>query len=170
MNISIALQLFSVRDDMASDFKGTLQKVKDMGYDGVEFALLEIPLFVSRHFQAVVTPVSALQKGADHSSYALAASCGVQGQAIRLAGYGYRLGMFALYEIGGNIECAAENGGIQGGESGVLCEDETEYGAYFAEIGLVAVISSWLFVWLPFSRSVFAPFGWFLYRNAPVRS
>lgn len=38
MNISIALQLFSVRDDMASDFKGTLQKVKDMGYDGVEFA------------------------------------------------------------------------------------------------------------------------------------
>ncbi len=34
----IALQLFSVRDDMAADFEGTLQKVKAMGYDGVEFA------------------------------------------------------------------------------------------------------------------------------------
>ena len=34
----IALQLFSVRNDMAADFEGTLRKVKDLGYDGVEFA------------------------------------------------------------------------------------------------------------------------------------
>lgn len=34
----VGLQLFSVRDDMAADFEGTLQKVKDMGYDCVEFA------------------------------------------------------------------------------------------------------------------------------------
>lgn len=34
----IALQLYSVRDDMAADFEGTLKKVKDLGYDGVEFA------------------------------------------------------------------------------------------------------------------------------------
>lgn len=34
----IALQLYSVRDDMAADFEGTLRKVKEMGYDGVEFA------------------------------------------------------------------------------------------------------------------------------------
>lgn len=34
----VGLQLFSVRDDMAKDFEGTLQKVKDMGYDCVEFA------------------------------------------------------------------------------------------------------------------------------------
>ena len=34
----IGLQLYSVRGDMEQDFKGTLQKVKDMGYDGVEFA------------------------------------------------------------------------------------------------------------------------------------
>lgn len=32
----IALQLFSVRDAMASDPKGTLKKVAEMGYDGVE--------------------------------------------------------------------------------------------------------------------------------------
>ena len=36
--LPVALQLYSVRDDMAQDFKGTLQKVKEMGYDGVEFA------------------------------------------------------------------------------------------------------------------------------------
>ena len=34
----VALQLFSVRDDMAADFEGTLKKVKALGYDGVEFA------------------------------------------------------------------------------------------------------------------------------------
>lgn len=34
----IALQLYSVREDMAKDFEGTLKKVKAMGYDGVEFA------------------------------------------------------------------------------------------------------------------------------------
>ena len=38
MDFPIAVQLYSVRDDMAADFKGTLQKVKAMGYDGVEFA------------------------------------------------------------------------------------------------------------------------------------
>ncbi len=37
-NLPIGLQLYSVRGDMEQDFKGTLQKVKDMGYDGVEFA------------------------------------------------------------------------------------------------------------------------------------
>lgn len=34
----IALQLYSVRDDMAADFEGTLKKVKALGYEGVEFA------------------------------------------------------------------------------------------------------------------------------------
>ena len=38
MAFPIALQLYSVRDDMKDDFKGTLKKVKEMGYDGVEFA------------------------------------------------------------------------------------------------------------------------------------
>lgn len=35
---NLALQLYSVRDDMKTDFKGTLKKVKALGYDGVEFA------------------------------------------------------------------------------------------------------------------------------------
>ena len=34
----IALQLYSVRDDLEKDFEGTLKKVKELGYDGVEFA------------------------------------------------------------------------------------------------------------------------------------
>ena len=36
--IPVALQLYSVREDMKADFEGTLKKVKEMGYDGVEFA------------------------------------------------------------------------------------------------------------------------------------
>lgn len=38
MKLPIALQLYSVRDDLAADFFGTLEKVKALGYDGVEFA------------------------------------------------------------------------------------------------------------------------------------
>ena len=38
ISLPVGLQLYTVRDDMAKDFKGTLQKVKELGYDGVEFA------------------------------------------------------------------------------------------------------------------------------------
>ena len=38
VRLPIALQVFSVRDDLQADFEGTLRKVKEMGYDGVEFA------------------------------------------------------------------------------------------------------------------------------------
>ena len=38
MDFPIALQLYSVRDELALDFAGTLKRVKDLGYDGVEFA------------------------------------------------------------------------------------------------------------------------------------
>ncbi len=37
-DLLVGLQLYGVRNEMARDFKGTLQKVKDLGYDGVEFA------------------------------------------------------------------------------------------------------------------------------------
>ncbi|MBQ8209042.1 MAG: sugar phosphate isomerase/epimerase [Clostridia bacterium] len=36
--LPIALQFYSVRDEAEKDFYGTLKKVKDMGYEGVEFA------------------------------------------------------------------------------------------------------------------------------------
>ncbi len=38
MSIPIALQLYSLRDDCAQDFFGTIAKVAKMGYAGVEFA------------------------------------------------------------------------------------------------------------------------------------
>lgn len=38
MSFPIAVQLYSVRDAMAEDFEGTIKHVKEMGYDGVEFA------------------------------------------------------------------------------------------------------------------------------------
>ena len=37
-NFKIGLQLYSVRDDIAKDIDSTLGKVKEMGYDYVEFA------------------------------------------------------------------------------------------------------------------------------------
>ena len=38
MAFPVAVQVYSVRDDAKADLRGTLQKIKDMGYDGVEFA------------------------------------------------------------------------------------------------------------------------------------
>lgn len=38
IDFPIALQLYGVRDDLDKDFVGTLKKVKEMGYDAVEFA------------------------------------------------------------------------------------------------------------------------------------
>ena len=36
--LPIALQVFSIREEAEKDFKGTMEKVKEMGYDGVELA------------------------------------------------------------------------------------------------------------------------------------
>ena len=36
--LPIALQVYSVREDAQNDFKGTMQRIKDMGYEGVELA------------------------------------------------------------------------------------------------------------------------------------
>ena len=38
MALPVAVQVYSVRDDAKADLRGTLQKIKEMGYDGVEFA------------------------------------------------------------------------------------------------------------------------------------
>ncbi|MFW6308684.1 MAG: sugar phosphate isomerase/epimerase family protein [bacterium] len=38
MNIPVALQLYTVREETEKDFKGTLSKVAEIGYKGVEFA------------------------------------------------------------------------------------------------------------------------------------
>jgi sugar phosphate isomerase/epimerase len=38
MKLPVAIQLYSVRDAMEKDFAGTLRKIADLGYKGVEFA------------------------------------------------------------------------------------------------------------------------------------
>ena len=38
MALKVAVQLYSVRDAFPADMRGTLRKIKEMGYDGVEFA------------------------------------------------------------------------------------------------------------------------------------
>ena len=38
MSKPVAVQVFSVRDDASKDLRGTLEAIKEMGYDGVEFA------------------------------------------------------------------------------------------------------------------------------------
>ena len=38
MSLPIAVQVYSVRNEAGADFYGTLKKIKEMGYDGVEFA------------------------------------------------------------------------------------------------------------------------------------
>ncbi|MCA0971510.1 sugar phosphate isomerase/epimerase [Halobacillus litoralis] len=37
-NIPVAAQLYTLRNETAQDFKGTLKQVADLGFDGVEFA------------------------------------------------------------------------------------------------------------------------------------
>ena len=37
-HFSIAIQLYSVRGSLSSDFEGVLKRISEMGYDGVEFA------------------------------------------------------------------------------------------------------------------------------------
>ena len=62
MSFPVALQLYSVRDDMEADFAGTIKTVKAMGYDGIEFAGLfgksaeEVKAIVD---EAGITPISA---------------------------------------------------------------------------------------------------------------
>lgn len=38
MKLPVAVQLYSVRDEMEKDFYGTIKSMKEIGYDGVEFA------------------------------------------------------------------------------------------------------------------------------------
>lgn len=62
MGFPVAVQIYSVRDDAQADFRGTLQKIKEMGYDGVEFAGLygNAPLDVKAMCEEIgLVPISA---------------------------------------------------------------------------------------------------------------
>ena len=60
--IPVALQLYTVRNELSADFLGTLCKVKEMGYDGVEFAGLNgyEPAQIKKWCDSLgLTPISA---------------------------------------------------------------------------------------------------------------
>ena len=38
MSLPVAIQVYSVRKEAEADLRGTLTALRDMGYDGVEFA------------------------------------------------------------------------------------------------------------------------------------
>ncbi len=62
MALPVAVQVYSVREDASKDFLGTLKKIKEMGYDGVEFAGLygHMPEEVKKMCEDVgLTPISA---------------------------------------------------------------------------------------------------------------
>ena len=62
MSLPVAVQLYSVRDEAERDLFGTIKKMKELGYDGVEFACLfgndpkEIAAFCK---ETEIVPVSA---------------------------------------------------------------------------------------------------------------
>ncbi|MBQ2847646.1 MAG: sugar phosphate isomerase/epimerase [Clostridia bacterium] len=62
MKLPVAVQLYSVRDEMEKDFYGTISKMKEFGYDGVEFAGLfgEDPEKIKAFCEEIgITPISA---------------------------------------------------------------------------------------------------------------
>ena len=62
MKLPVAVQLYSVRDEMQNDFYGTIKAMKEIGYDGVEFAGLfgEEPAKIKAFCEEIgITPISA---------------------------------------------------------------------------------------------------------------
>ena len=58
----LGIQLYSVREELEKDFEGTLKKVKELGYDGVEFAGLygNDPELIKKMCEEIgLTPISA---------------------------------------------------------------------------------------------------------------
>ncbi len=62
MKLPVAVQLYSVRDEMEQDFYGTIKEMKELGYDGVEFAGLfgEEPAKIKAFCEEIgIVPISA---------------------------------------------------------------------------------------------------------------
>ncbi len=62
MKLPVAVQLYSVRDEMEKDFYGTIEAMKELGYDGVEFAGLfgEEPEKIKAFCEEIgIVPISA---------------------------------------------------------------------------------------------------------------
>ncbi len=103
MRLPIALQLYSVRDELKKDFLGTLKKVKGMGYDGVELSGLEgrDPIAVKQALEAVGLRCP--------SSHAPVAEQEEEGAFERYAQAGVRFVAVPWMDYGQDNERLAEN-------------------------------------------------------------
>ncbi len=124
MALPIAVQVYSVRGDAAEDLRGTLEKIKKMGYDGVEFAGLyeNSPEDIKKMCDEIgLVPISAHVPYVDmladaekvFSDYAL---IGCKYVAIPYLGEDHRPGSDAFPEVLENIKkigAVAKKHGIQ---------------------------------------------------------
>lgn len=68
MGFSLGLQLYSIRNEFEQDYKKTLQRVKELGFDGVEFAgFYDIP---AQELKDTLDEIGLLAAGS-HTSYDL---------------------------------------------------------------------------------------------------
>ncbi|MBE6597386.1 MAG: sugar phosphate isomerase/epimerase [Ruminococcaceae bacterium] len=124
MALPIAVQVYSVRGDASEDLRGTLEKIKEMGYDGVEFAGLygNSPEDVKKMCEEIgLVPISAHVPYVDmladaekvFSDYAL---IGCKYVAIPYLGEDHRPGSEAFPEVLESIKkigAVAKKHGIQ---------------------------------------------------------
>jgi len=112
MALPIAIQVYSVRDDAAADLRGTLEQIKKMGYDGVEFAGLyhNDPATIKAMCAEIgLTPISAhvpyLDMVADpHGVLSQYAELGVKFVAVPYLNTEYRPGTDKFPEVVKNVE------------------------------------------------------------------
>lgn len=116
MALPIAVQVYSVRDDAKADLRGTLEKIKKMGYDGVEFAGLYgiAPADVAKMCREVgLVPISAHVPyldmcGAPKGILAKYAEVGCKYVAVPYLTPDYRPGSACWGEVVENIKMLGE--------------------------------------------------------------
>ncbi len=112
MALPIAVQIYSVRNDAKEDLYGTLKKIKEMGYDGVEFAGLygNAPADIRKMCEELsLVPVSAHVPFADmvadpHGVLSQYAEIGVKYVAVPYLGEDDRPGKDRFFDVIREVE------------------------------------------------------------------
>jgi len=116
MALPVAVQVYSVRDDAKADLRGTLEKIKEMGYAGVEFAGLygNSPEDIKKMCDEIgLVPVSAHvpyldMVGAPRAVLSKYAAIGCKYVAVPYLAADYRPGTDAFPEVIENIKILGE--------------------------------------------------------------
>ena len=112
MALPVAVQVYSVRDDAKADLRGTLEKIKEMGYDGVEFAGLygNTPEDIKKMCDEIgLVPISAHvpyldMAGAPKAVLSKYATLGCKYVAVPYLSTDYRPGTPAFPEVIENVK------------------------------------------------------------------